>query len=185
MAVIESEMIPLGTKAPDFNLKDATSGQMVILSKQKSDVATVVMFICNHCPFVKHIQKKLAEVAQSYQKQGVVFLGINANDFIAYPSDSPENMKRVAAENDYSFPYLIDETQDVARAYNAVCTPEFYIFDANLKCIYRGRFDDSTPGNGVKVTGNDLTTALDQVLKGQDADLEQIPSRGCSIKWKP
>ena len=184
ITVLESEMIPLGTKAPDFSLKDAVSGQTITLSEEKSDVATVVMFICNHCPFVKHIQHKLAEVARQYRRQGIVFLGINANDYESYPSDSPENMKLVAAENGYTFPYLIDETQEVARAYHAACTPEFYVFDADLKCVYHGRFDESTPGNDAEVTGDDLTTALDHILKGQSVDADQQPSRGCSIKWK-
>lgn len=177
-------MIPLGTKAPDFSLKEAVSGQTITLSKEKSDLATVVMFICNHCPFVKHIQKKLVEVVHKYQEEGIVFLAINSNDYSVFPSDSPENMKLAAENMHYTFPYLIDETQEVARVYHAVCTPEFYVFDADLKCIYRGRFDESTPGNTIEVTGNDLTAALDNILRGHSVDSEQIPSRGCSIKWK-
>lgn len=179
-----SDMIPLGTRAPDFRLLDTRTDQMVSLQTVKSDKATVIMFLCNHCPFVKHIQSKLAETAASYQKKGIQFIAISSNDVITYPQDGPEKMREEAEQHHYAFPYLYDETQAIAKAYHATCTPDFFIFDKDLLCVYRGRFDDSTPGNGVAVTGNDLKQALDNLLAGKSVSEDQQPSMGCNIKWK-
>jgi thiol-disulfide isomerase/thioredoxin len=184
MAATPSTMIPLGTKAPDFTLLDTISNKTVSLQTLKSDKATVIMFICNHCPFVKHIQTTLAEMARAYQAKDIRFIAINSNDVANYPDDSPDNMQREAKKWGYTFPYLFDETQEVAKAYQAACTPDFFVFDHNLQCVYRGRFDDSTPGNGRPVTGDDLRGALDAVLTGKAIDSHQQPSIGCNIKWK-
>ena len=185
MALTPSKMIQLNTKAPQFELADAVSGKVMSLDQLKSDKATVIMFICNHCPFVQHIQRKLAEVARNYQANGVQFIGINSNDIKNYPEDSPEKMKEVAKEFGYSFPYLFDETQEVAKAYQAACTPDFYIYNSNLVCVYRGRFDASSPGrNNMPVTGEDLCCALDNLLAGKSISSNQKPSQGCNIKWK-
>ncbi|QHG92514.1 thioredoxin family protein [Coxiella endosymbiont of Amblyomma sculptum] len=184
MVLTASKMIPLGTKAPNFSLPDVVSGKESSLNQLKSEIATVVMFICNHCPFVQHIQKKLSETAKRYHTKGIHFVAINSNDAESYPEDSLENMKITAEKFDYSFPYLFDETQEIARAYQAACTPDFYIFDSNLLCVYRGRFDSSSPGKKTPVTGQDLKRALDNLLSGNPVDREQQPSRGCSIKWK-
>lgn len=177
-------MLPLGTSAPGFTLKDAISGHQINLAEVKSDIATVIMFICNHCPFVKHIAPKLVEVVQEYQDKRITFIGINSNDYIAYPADNPEKMKETAAHLGFTFPYLIDDTQEVAKAYHAACTPDIFAFDKDLKCVYRGRFDGATPGNNVPVTGNDLRQALDQILNSESVSQEQRPSMGCNIKWK-
>ena len=184
MAATPSNMLPLGTIASDFTLVDTVSGRKMNLNNLRSDIATVIMFICNHCPFVKYIQSELAEVSNLYKGKGISFIGISSNDIENYPDDSPERMKEVAEEFGYSFPYLYDETQDVARAYQAACTPDFYIFDKNLKCVYRGQFDDSRPGNDILVTGKDLKAALDNILAGKAVDPDQKPSIGCNIKWK-
>lgn len=184
MALTPSTMLPLGTKAPDFMLPDAVSGKFFSLAEIKSDVATVIIFMCNHCPYVKHIQNKLVEVVKKYQAQGVQFIGISSNDVEKYPADSPEKMREEAHAHDYTFPYLYDETQDVAKVYQAACTPDLYVFDRDLLCVYRGCFDDSTPGNGVMVTGKDLSAALDAVIAHEAVDSEQRPSVGCNIKWK-
>lgn len=184
MAETPSEMIPLGTKAPDFALFDTISGKTLSLNEIKSDIATVIMFICNHCPYVKLLQTKLVETAKEYQRKGISFIAINSNDVEKYPSDDPAHMKLEAEKHQYPFPYLFDETQMIARAYHAACTPDFYVFDKNLLCVYRGRFDEATPGNQKPVTGKDLTRALDALLKGEAVDDEQIASVGCNIKWK-
>jgi len=184
MSLTESTMMPLGTQAPDFSLLDTVSGKFLSLGDLKSNKATVVMFICNHCPYVIHIQDNLVEIAREYQNKGLNFIAISSNDVSAHPDDSPDNMKKRAEELGYCFPYLYDETQAVAKAYFAACTPDFYIFDQNLLCRYRGRFDDSSPGNGKPITGKDLTTALDNILAAQPVDAEQFPSMGCNIKWK-
>lgn len=184
MAVTSSTMINLNTKAPQFKLADAVSGKIMSLGQLKSDKATVIMFICNHCPFVQHIQRKLAEVAKKYQADGIQFIAINSNDIKNYPEDSPEKMKEVAERFGYSFPYLFDETQEVAKAYRAACTPDFYIYDKNLACAYRGRFDASSPGRNVPVTGEDLCCALDNLLAGKPISPDQKASQGCGIKWK-
>ena len=184
MTKTPSNMLPLGTIAPDFQLFDTVSGKMLSLNELKSDKATVIAFICNHCPFVLHIRDKLIEVAKHYQSLGIQFIAISANDAETYPADSPENMSKEARENGFSFPYLYDEDQSVAKTYQAACTPDFYIFDDQLKCVYRGQFDDARPGNAVPVTGQDLCTALDNILAGKPISDEQKPSLGCNIKWK-
>lgn len=184
MAKTPSTMLPLGTIAPDFTLIDARSELAVHLNAIKSPIATVIMFICNHCPFVQHIQTQLAKVAKHYQAQGIVFIAINSNDIDAYPQDGPIFMRETAATFDYTFPYLFDETQAVAKAYQAACTPDFYIFDGNLACVYRGQFDGSRPGNTIPVTGVDLTQALDNILAKKPVAEKQLPSIGCNIKWR-
>ena len=184
MTLTSSKMIPLGTQAPDFNLPDTISGEKISLAQLKSSKATIIMFICNHCPFVQYIHEKLTELAREYQAKDIQFIAINSNDIENYPEDSPKKMREVAKAFNYPFPYLFDETQEVAKAYQAECTPDFYIFDKNLTCVYRGRFDDSTPGRNIPVTGTDLRNALDNILSGKSIDLDQKPSLGCNIKWK-
>jgi peroxiredoxin len=181
---VESKMLALGTRASDFNLPDTISGKIVSLNGIRSKTATVIIFLCNHCPYVKHIQNGLAAFVKEYQAKGISFAGISPNDITNYPEDSPEKMKEVAEEAGYTFPYLYDESQDVARAYNAACTPEFYVFDKDLKLVYRGQFDDSRPSLDIPVTGKDLRKALDNIIKGVAVDPNQKPSIGCSIKWK-
>lgn len=184
MVETASTMIPLGTRAPDFQLTDTRTKIDYSLDELKSDVATVIMFICNHCPYVKHIQQKLVEVANNYQAKGIVFIAINSNDITTYPDDAPDKMRAVAEKFHYPFPYLFDETQKVAKAYHAACTPDFFVFDSTLCCVYRGRFDDATPGNQRPVTGADLCNALDKVIAGEPIDSDQKASLGCNIKWK-
>ncbi|NIW46876.1 MAG: redoxin domain-containing protein [Gammaproteobacteria bacterium] len=184
MAVTPSNMLELSTKAPDFRLPDAISGKELSLQELKSDKATVIMFICNHCPFVKHVQRGIVDLATDYQSRAVSFMAINSNDVENYPEDSPEHMKAVAKRLGYPFPYLFDETQEVARAYKAACTPDFYVFDSELKLVYRGQMDDARPGNDEPVTGKNLRQALDQVLNGEPVSEDQKPSMGCNIKWK-
>ncbi len=170
MALTPSTMLPLGTPAPAFRLIDPVTNQYVSLDEIKSPIATVIFFTCNHCPYVKHIQDKVVETAKKYQDKGVSFVAINSNDATNYPQDNPEAMKAEAATRHFTFPYLYDETQEIAKAYQAACTPDFYIFDRNLLCVYRGRFDGSTPGNNVPVTGSDLSSALDAVLQGNNVE---------------
>lgn len=185
MVLTASNMMPLGAKAPDFCLPDTISKKNLSLQQLRSpNSATVIMFICNHCPFVVHIQKKLVEIADIYQKKGTRFIAISSNDVTEYPEDSPEKMREVAQSLHFPFPYLYDETQTIAKAYQAACTPDFYVFDQNLQCIYRGRFDNSRPGKDIPVTGKDLTEALDAFLNNTPAPEEQHPSIGCNIKWK-
>lgn len=184
MAQTPSTMLPLGTIAPDFTLPDTVSGAALSLAELKSPIATVVMFICNHCPYVLHLRTGLANLARDYQSRDVSFVAISANDVEHYPDDAPERMTAFAKANGFTFPYLYDETQDVARAYEAACTPDFYVFDGALKLVYRGQFDDSRPGNGRAVTGGPMRAALDAVLDGEAVDRRQIPSVGCNIKWK-
>jgi thiol-disulfide isomerase/thioredoxin len=184
MASTPSTMMPLGTTAPDFSLLNTVTGETVTLQTLKSDTATVVMFICNHCPYVKHVQGELVKLAKDYQPKGIAFIAINANDVVSYPDDSPDKMKVVAQQLGYSFPYLYDETQEVAKAYQAACTPDFYVFDKDLKCVYRGQLDDARPRNDAPVTGKDIRVALDAILAGEPVNPEQIPSIGCNIKWK-
>ncbi len=176
-----SNMLPLGTTAPAFALTDAVSGRR--LGLPDGALATVVMFLCNHCPYVKHVNAELVHVARDYLPRGAAFIAISSNDVTRYPEDGPEAMKQVAAEEGYPFPYLYDADQRVARAYDAACTPDFYVFDSAQALVYRGRFDGSTPGNGLPVTGAELRAALDAVLTGQTVPGDQRPSLGCSIKW--
>lgn len=184
MARTLTNIIPLGFNAPDFTLPDVVSGKELTLNELKSGTATVIAFICNHCPFVKHIIKELVQVGRVYIPQGVSFVLINSNDVKNYTEDSPEKMKIFAAQNDFPFPYLFDETQEVAKAYDAACTPDFNVLDGEGKVVYRGQFDASRPDNGMPVTGNDLRKTLDLLLKGEKVPEEQAPSIGCNIKWK-
>ena len=184
MARTLSNMLPLGTIAPGFNLPDTISGDMMNLNDLKSDKATVIMFLCNHCPYVLHVNEELVRLIKKYQEKGVSFVGISSNDVINYPQDGPDKMKTHAAEVGYTFPYLYDESQDIAKAYDAACTPDFYVFDKNMELVYRGQMDDSRPGSGIPVTGEDLRDALDAVLSGRPAPTIQKPSMGCNIKWK-
>ena len=184
MARTLSNMLALGTTAPDFNLPDTVSGNMLSLNDLKSDKATVVMFICNHCPYVIHINQALVKLVSEYKAKGVSFVGISSNDVENYPQDGPDKMKEHAEDVGYSFPYLYDESQDVAKAYDAACTPDFYVFDKDLNLVYRGQIDGSRPGSGIPVTGHDLREALDAVISGQPAPSLQKPSMGCNIKWK-
>ncbi len=184
MALTPSTMLPLGTKAPDFTLWCVVNERHFSLDDLKSEKATVIMFICNHCPYVKHVQSGLVELVNDYTHKGISFIAINSNDVDNYPADSPENMKLDAERLGYTFPYLFDESQEVARAYDAACTPDFYIFDGDLLCVYRGQMDHSRPGNGKPVTGEHLRDALDRLLEGKSVSEEQIPSIGCNIKWK-
>ncbi len=183
MSATASTMLPLATKAPDFSLPDA-KGKMVSLSDFDEAEALVVVFICNHCPFVKHIIDDLVGLAKDYQKQGVAFVAINSNDVETYPDDRPEMMAKLAKQKGFTFPYLYDETQEVAKIYHAACTPDFFVFNENRELVYRGQMDDSRPGNGVPITGADLSVALDAILEGSPVPETQKPSMGCNIKWK-
>ena len=184
MAFTESTMLPLGTQAPQFKLPDTVSGKTLSLNDLKSDKATVIMFLCNHCPYVLHVNSGIVAIAKYYQAKGVNFIGINSNDAEKYPADSPDLMTELARNVGYTFPYLYDETQEVAKAYDAACTPDFYIFDADMRLAYRGRLDASRPKNDLPVTGVDLRSALDAILRGQAVAEKQYPSGGCNIKWK-
>ena len=184
MALTPSTMLALGTSAPDFRLPD-TRGQMVSPADFKSAPALLVLFICNHCPYVKHIRSALADLGREYQRRGAAIVAINSNDVQNYPEDSPERMKQEVKAAGYVFPYLYDEAQSAARAYRAACTPDIFLFDKNRKLVYRGQFDDSRPGNGLPVTGRDLRAALDAVLAGKPVPEPQTASMGCNIKWKP
>ncbi len=177
-------MLPLGTPAPDFRLPD-TSGKIVSLADFQDAPVLLVIFMCNHCPYVKHVRHELAELAAAYQARRVAVVGVNSNDAADYPEDSPARMADEVKHIGYSFPYLYDETQAVAKAYRAACTPDLYLFDTARRLVYRGQFDDSRPGNGIPVTGKDLREALDAMLAGQPVSPNQKPSIGCNIKWKP
>ncbi|MBU2938980.1 thioredoxin family protein [Lacinutrix sp. C3R15] len=184
MANTPSNMLPLGTKAPNFELLDTVSNQKVSLQQLKGKVATVVMFICNHCPFVIHINPTLVAIANQYKAKGVSFIAISSNDAKNYPQDAPDKMTIHAKENAYPFPYLYDETQRIAKAYDAACTPDLYVFNADLNLVYRGQIDDSRPGNGIAASGLDLSHALDCVIDKTENVKFQKPSIGCNIKWK-
>ena len=183
MVKTASTMLPLGTHAPDFSLPD-TSGKRVSLADLSGKPALLVAFICNHCPFVKHVAAGFAELARDYQPRGVAVAAINANDMANYPDDSPAKMAEEVRLRGYTFPYLYDESQAVAKAYAAACTPDFYVFDKDRKLVYRGQMDSSRPSSGLPVTGEDLRAALDAVLAGKPVAREQKPSIGCNIKWK-
>jgi peroxiredoxin len=183
MVAVNSTMLPLGTAAPAFRLPD-THGKNVSLSDFTRAPALVIVFMCNHCPYVKHIRAGLAQLARDYQPRGVAVIGISSNDVANYPADSPAKMAEEAKAAGYTFPYLYDETQEVAKAYRAACTPDIFLFDQNQRLAYRGQMDDSRPGNGVPVTGKDLRAALDAVLAGNAPSPRQKPSVGCNIKWK-
>jgi peroxiredoxin len=176
-------MLPLGTKAPQFRLPDP-QGKLVSLDDYPDAQALLVVFMCNHCPYVKHIRSQFAELAKEYQTRGVAVVGINSNDAESYPDDRPEKMAEEIKQIGYTFPYLYDETQEVAKAYRAACTPDFFLFDHDRRLVYRGQFDDSRPGSGRPVTGADLRAALEAVLAGRAVAANQRPSMGCNIKWK-
>lgn len=184
MALVTSTMLALGTEAPDFSLPEPSTGESVSLSRFDGAPALLVVFLSNHCPFVKHLADHLAGVAAEYQARGVAVVGINANDVANYPDDSPAKMADEVARRGYTFPYLFDESQEVAKAYRAACTPDFFVFDGDRRLVYRGQYDGSRPSLDVPVTGSDLRTALDTVLVGEAASGEQVPSVGCNIKWK-
>jgi peroxiredoxin len=184
MVAVNSTMLPLGTKAPHFRLPD-TNGKSVSLDDFKGKAALLLVFMCNHCPYVKHIRSGLAQLARDYAPRGAAIAGISSNDAANYPADSPAKMAEEARAAGYTFPYLYDETQEVAKAYRAACTPDLYLFDAEQRLVYRGQFDDSRPGNGIPVTGKDVREALDAVLAGRPVLPNQKPSIGCNIKWKP
>ncbi|HEY2910579.1 MAG TPA: thioredoxin family protein [Gemmataceae bacterium] len=183
MALTPSTMAPLGMAAPDFKLPD-TDGKLVALADFAKSPALLVAFICNHCPYVKHVRSAFAKLTRDYQAKGVAVVGISSNDVVSHPDDSPEKMKEEKAAAGYVFPYLFDESQDVAKAYHAACTPDFFVFDKNRKLAYRGQMDGSRPGNDKPNDGADLRAALDAVLAGVAPAAQQWPSIGCNIKWK-
>jgi peroxiredoxin len=184
MAATPSVMIPLGSIAPDFTLPDTVSGKNKSLGELKGNVGTMIMFICNHCPYVKHLNNEIISIADSYQAKGINVIAISSNDVGQYPDDGPEHMKVVAQQLGYKFPYLYDESQEVAKAYDAACTPDFYLYDKDLKLFYRGQLDDSRPKNTSPVTGRDMRNALDALIAGKAPIEDQKPSIGCNIKWK-
>ena len=184
MAETPSTMAPLGMKAPGFRLPDVVSGRAVSLDDFKSAPALLVMFICNHCPYVEHVREHLAQLVSEYQARGVAVVGISSNDAVQFPDDGPEKMKQEARAAGYTFPYLYDEDQEVAKQYRAACTPDFFVFDKDRRLVYRGQMDDSRPNSGRPVTGKDLRAALDAVLAGRPVPPDQKPSMGCNIKWK-
>ncbi len=184
MAATPSSMLDLGTAAPDFSLPDAVTGETVARDDFAGSPALLVAFICNHCPYVKLIKEALAAFAREYGEKGLAMVAINSNDLAAYPQDGPGPMAEDARSFGYSFPYLFDETQDVARAYRAACTPDFFLFDENRRLVYRGQFDDARPGNGRAASGADMRAAVDALLAGRPVPEDQVPSIGCNIKWK-
>ncbi|HYG37185.1 MAG TPA: thioredoxin family protein [Cytophagales bacterium] len=184
MAQTPSNMVALGTAAPDFKLVDVASGNLYHLKGTNTKKATLIMFICNHCPYVKHVLDELVRIGKEYIPKGINVIAISSNDSSKYPEDGPEQMKALTLEKDFSFPYLLDEMQEVARAYEAACTPDFYIYDSDLKLVYRGQLDSSRPKNDIPVTGKDIRKALEDILEGRALDNNQVPSIGCNIKWK-
>jgi len=184
MAAAGTKQIPLGFTAPDFTLPDTVSGRNKSLQELKGKVATVVMFTCNHCPYVINVNAQLVSLANEYIPQGIGFIAISSNDVSRYPQDSPELMTKLAKDAGYPFPYLYDESQQVAKAYDAVCTPDFSIFDKDLKCVYRGQLDDSRPNSGIVSDGKDIRAVLSALIEGDVVGEDQLPSIGCSIKWK-
>jgi peroxiredoxin len=185
MAKTESTMVALGTPAPHFSLPDVVSGKPIVLETFAAKKALLVMFICRHCPYVQHVQNELARLGRDYAAKDVGIVAISANDAQGYPDDAPASLKEMAQELKFAFPYCYDESQAVAKAYSAVCTPDFFLFDQARRLVYRGQLDDSRPGSGKPVTGRDLRAALDAVLAGKPAPADQKPSLGCNIKWKP
>ena len=184
MARTPSNMLPLGTLAPEFALPDTVSEQSLTLSDIQGEKGTLIMFICNHCPFVIHVNPEITRLAAEYQEKGIGVAAISSNDVVNYPQDAPHLMKETAAREGYSFPYLYDGSQDIAKAYDAACTPDFFLFDSEMKLVYRGQLDDSRPGNGIPLTGTDLRLAMNALLEGNAVDPHQKPSIGCNIKWK-
>ena len=184
MALTPSNPFPVGTSAPEFNLEDTVSGKRISLQEVKGENGIVVMFICNHCPYVIHVNHELVRLANQYSEKGIGFVAISSNDVDRYPQDAPELMELNAKENNYPFPYLYDETQDVAKSYDAACTPDFYLFDSNLKSMYHGQLDNSRPGNSIPVDGSSIRDAIERLLKNQEPIKNQKFSIGCGIKWK-
>ncbi len=185
MALTPSNMLPLGIKAPEFALRNAVDGSAVTLKDFEGSEALLVMFICNHCPFVIHVRDELSRLASDYLPRGLAIVAINSNSSVTHPQDGPEHMKELALSQGWEFPFLFDETQSVAQTYKAACTPDFFLLDADRRLVYRGQLDDSRPGNDVPVTGKDLRAAIDAVLAGRPVSEEQKPSIGCNIKWTP
>lgn len=185
MAATPSRMLPLGSAAPDFTLPDPDGNEHMLKAIADGKRGLLVAFICNHCPYVQHIRHELARLAGGWQQHGIAVVGINANDIDAYPGDGPEAMAHEARSVGYTFPYLFDATQETAKAYQAACTPDFFLFDRDLRLVYRGQFDDSRPRNDVPVTGRDLSAAIDALLEGRPISDDQVPSIGCNIKWRP
>ncbi|MEE9364629.1 MAG: thioredoxin family protein [Cellulophaga sp.] len=184
MSLTPSNMLAIGTTASDFNLVDTVTDKMTNLQSVRGDKGTVILFICNHCPFVIHVNPEISKMAIEYQSKGISFVAISSNDIDNYPQDAPHLMKKVALRENYTFPYLHDENQKVAKAYAAACTPDFYLFNSDLKLAYRGQLDDSRPGNNIPLDGKDLRNAMNALLKGSQIDPKQKPSIGCNIKWK-
>ncbi len=184
MALTPSNMLPLNTSAPNFDLPDVVSGSTKSLNDVQGSNGTVIMFICNHCPYVIHVQDQIASLADEYLKKGVGFVGISSNDVQNYPADSPDHLKAQAENVGFNFPYLFDENQEIAKKYDAACTPDFYVFNTDQKLVYRGRIDESRPNSGIPVTGKDLRSSLDKLINGEPQDNDQYPSIGCNIKWK-
>lgn len=184
MSLTSSKMLPLGSDAPNFKLMDTRTGHLLDLKNVKGEKGTLIMFLSNHCPFVKHVNGEIVRLANEYRQLGFGFAGISSNDPESYPEDHPDLMTEVASKNQYSFPYLFDGTQEIARKYQAACTPDFFLFDAELKLIYRGQLDDSRPNNGLHSNGRDIREAMDAVLNNRKVNKDQKPSIGCNIKWK-
>ncbi|MCX8064597.1 MAG: thioredoxin family protein [Candidatus Hydrogenedentes bacterium] len=184
MVAVNSQMVPLGTIAHHFELPDPT-GKIYKLSNLKGEKGTLIIFMCNHCPFVKHVIREIVNIANDYVRKGIAVVGINSNDTQKYPEDSPQNMIEFIKHEEIPFPYLIDETQEVAKLYKAACTPDFFLFDSELRLFYRGQLDSSRPGNNIPVSGEDLRNALESLLSGKSPPANQKPSMGCNIKWKP
>jgi thiol-disulfide isomerase/thioredoxin len=185
MVATPSTMLPLGTQIPDFNLPNAIDGLSISPKDYRGSAALVVMFICNHCPFVKHVLPELGRLSRDYIPKRIAFLAINSNDVETHPDDSPEHMRELVATEEWNFPFLCDESQEVAKAFKAACTPDFYVFDGDQKLVYRGQLDGSRPGNDVPVTGADLRACLNAIVAGESVPSTQQPSLGCNIKWKP
>ena len=183
MARTPSNMVNLGTLAPNFKLLNTINNEPVISDNYFSKNGTIIMFICNHCPFVIHVLDEIVSITKKYDNE-ISFIAISSNDIVNYPEDSPELMKKLAEEKKFNFPYLFDETQEVAKKYDAACTPDFFIYNSDKQLVYRGQLDDSRPGNDVPVTGHDLRKAIDSLIKGEEIDKNQKPSIGCNIKWK-
>ncbi len=184
MAFTESNMLPIGTIAPSFALPDTVSGHTITFDDIAGEKATLVMFLCNHCPYVIHVNEEIVRIARDYQSKGVGLVGISSNDAANYPDDAPDKMQEHARSVGYTFPYLYDESQETARAYDAACTPDFYVFDGSRRLVYRGRLDNARPKTDTPLTGADLRAALDAVLEGREVNPVQYPSGGCNIKWK-
>ncbi len=184
MSLTPSNMLALRTHAFDFTLPDVISGMKTTLKECTGAKGTLIMFICNHCPYVKHIHEELVNIGREYQEKSIGIVAISSNDIEAYPEDSPDAMREIAKKYRYPFPYLYDETQEVARAYTAACTPDFYLFDSRNELVYRGQLDGSRPGNSIPITGVDLRTAMDDLILGNPISADQLPSVGCNIKWK-